>query len=221
VPRSVLERRVGLPLLLAYVGLLVLASWRHEIRPAFLDWPSESARLLLTSLGVTPAVAVFTSDVARGSHEKRTSSCVEVRVVERDGSVRRLYPDDEEPCPGLPPRLGATGDSIALYRSLVVLRAVVAAGRTGPPGAARQRRPELLAAWLTEHFRIRAAARGLDADRFVMNWRESRQNHATGERAERVVALLRWKSGSEESLALSWRPDAEKLRAWWPALEAP
>ena len=81
MPRRVFERRVALPLLLAYVVWLVLASWRHEIRPVLLERPSESARSLSDSLGVTPAIAVSTSDAARGSHEKWTSSCVEVRVV--------------------------------------------------------------------------------------------------------------------------------------------
>lgn len=221
MPRSVFQRRVALPLLLAYVALLVLASWRHEIRPALLEWPSESARSFLNSLGVTPAIAVFTSDVARGSHEKRTSSCVEVRVVERDGHVHQLYPEAEEPCPASAPRLWATAESTSLYRSLVVLRATIAAGRTDPRSGVRQRRPDLLAEWLAEHFRLQAAAQGLDADRFVLHWRESRQNHASGERSQRVVALLRWGADPAQPLALSWRPDADKLQAWWPSPGAP
>lgn len=215
------ERRTGLLLLVSYVALVVLASWRHEIRPLLLETPTATARSILHSLGITPAIAVFTSDAARETDEKRTALCIEVRVVERSGHVRRLYPEDGRRCPPPAPRFWFAGEDIALYRSLMVMRAAVASARSGPPGAGRERRPDLLAEWVAEHFRRRAGARGLEPDSYVLQWRESKQSFATGERRETVVALLRWWPDPARSLALSWQPDAEKLAALWPNPVAP
>jgi hypothetical protein len=210
------RRRIALPLLVSYVAILVLAAWRHEIRPAIFDAPVAAARSFLHALGITPAVAVFTSDVAQESDEKTAASCFEVRVVERGGRVLRMFPEDGATCPAPAPRFWLTGEETALYRSLMLLRAGVGSARRAPPGAGRDLRPRLLAEGIAEHFRLRAAARGLDPDAYVLQWRELQQSFATGERGERVVALLRWWPDPARSLALSWRPNSEKLAALWP-----
>ena len=220
VTRTRLERRLGLLLLVTYAAVIILGAWRHEIRPAFLDTPVDAARALLHALGIPPGVAVFTADTDRVSDAKLVALCVEVRVVERGGRARRLYPDDGRRCPPAPPRLGAGGEEIALYRSLIVLRAAVAAYRTESASTA-ERHPELLAEWIVEHFRARARARGLDAERFALLWREWRWNYATGERNERSVALLTWWSDPARGFTLAWQPGAERLAAAWPVLEAP
>ncbi|MEE2672634.1 MAG: hypothetical protein VX466_02490 [Myxococcota bacterium] len=214
-------RRIGLLSLIFYIALVVLASWRYEIRPGLLEEPAAGARSILHSLGITPAIAVFTSDVARETDVKKTALCIEVRIVEHGGHVRQLYPEAGRRCPATTPRLGFAGEEIALYRVLTVMRAAIASARSGPPGAGRGRRPDLLVEWVAEHFRLRAAAQGLRPDSYVLRWRESKQSFATGKRSESVVALLRWWPDSERSLALSWRPDAEKRAALWPSLAAP
>ena len=219
--RSGFRRRIALPLLVSYVAIVVMAAWRHEIRPVVLDAPTAAARSILHSLGITPAIAVFTTDAAHENDEKTTAFCLEVRIVERGGRVRRLYPEDGTRCPAPAPRFWFAGEDIALYRSLMVLRAAVSLERSGSQWAGRELRPELLAEWLAEHFRGRAAARGLDPDSYVLQWRESKQNFATGERREQVVALLRWWPDPARSLALSWRPDVEKQRALWPSPAVP
>ena len=219
--RSGFQRRIALPLLVSYVVIVVMAAWRHEIRPVILDAPTAAARSILHSLGITPAIAVFTSDAAHENDEKTTAFCLEVRVVERGGRVRRLYPEDGTRCPAPAPRFWFAGEDIALYRSLMILRAGVSSAYHGPPGASRDLQPRLLAEWVAEHFRRRAAARGLDPDSYVLQWRESQQSFATGERGEHVVALLRWWPDPARSLALSWRPDAEKLAALWPSPTSP
>ena len=217
--RSGFKRRIVLPLLVSYVALVVMATWRHEIRPSILDTPAAAARSILHSLGITPAIAVFTSDAARENDEVTTAFCLEVRVVEH--GVRQLFPEGATRCPAPAPRFGFAGEDTALYRSLMILRAGVSSARHAIPGASRDLQPRLLAEGLAEHFRRRAAARGLDPDSYVLQWRVSQQSFATGERSEKVVALLRWWPDPARSLALSWRPDAEKLAALWPSLAAP
>ena len=211
------RRRIALPLLVSYVALVVMATWRHEIRPSILDTPAAAARSILHSLGITPAIAVFTTDAAQENDEKTEAFCLEVRVVERSGRVLRLYPEGGARCPAPAPRFWFGGEETALYRSLMILRAGVSSARHAPPGTSRDLRPRLLAEGMAEHFRRRAAARGLDADSYVLQWRESQQSFTTGERSEHVVALLRWWPDPARSLALSWRPSAEKLAAHWPS----
>lgn len=214
--RAVLWRRIGLALLTGYVVVVVLAAWRHEIRPAFLDRPGRLARSALASAGVRPGVAVFTADTGTAPDAKITASCLEVRVVEVGGATRRLYPLGEAPCPAEPPRLWVTGEAILLSRSAAGLRAAVAAGRTGSLDPSNRRLPRLLAESIADHFRRRVRRQGIAADRYALLWTESRVSYRTGARTRGAVALFEWRESGR--VFVRWRPEERTLRERWPAL---
>ena len=62
--RSRLQRRLRLALLIGYAATVVLASWRHEIRPRVLEAPVMWARGLLGLAGIPPGAAVFSSEIS-------------------------------------------------------------------------------------------------------------------------------------------------------------
>jgi len=219
--RQGLRRGVLLALVCGYAAIVVLAAWRHEIRPHWLEAPAALARGILGWVGVPPGVAVFTADAATAAEAKIEDLCLEVRVVESDGRVRRLYPDPEDPCPAPPPRLWVKGETIWLNRAAVSLRAAVAARRNDPERGADRRAPRLLAQSVAEHFRARARAEGLAPERYALRWTESRVDTQTGDRSRRDVALIRWGAAGEGDLRVFWRPGARVLGAHWPELEAP
>lgn len=218
--RAGLRRGVMLWLLCGYASLVVLAAWRHEIRPGWLDPSATFARGVLGWVGVPPGIAVFSADAAAPS-AKIADLCLEVRIVEPGGQVRRLYPDAEERCPEPPPRFWVKGETIWLNRSAVSLRAAVAARRADSSRRPGDRAPQLLAEAMAEHFRARAHAAGFAPERYALLWTESRVDTKTGARSQRDVALMRWGREGEGDLRLSWRPDAPLLRAHWPELGAP
>jgi len=218
--RAGLRRGLLLSLVGGYAAIVVLAAWRHEIRPAWLDAPAAVARGVLGWAGVPPGVAVFTADSATAAEAKIADLCLEVRIVDASGRARRLHPEAGERCPAPQPRLWVKGETIWLNRATVSLRAAVAARRRDP-SFARGRTQRLLAEALAAHFRARAHAEGLAPERYALLWAESRVDTSTGERSERKVALMRWGPTGEGDLRVSWRPDASLLDAYWPALETP
>ena len=221
VTRTVLQRRVLVAALACYVAVVVLAAWRHEIRPRWLDPPAALARSVLRTAGIPPGVAVFSADVPRTPDLKITALCLSVRIVERDGRVRQLHPRAGAGCPSPAPRLWVTGEEIALYRSATSLRAAVAARFTGALHPSQERHPKLLAESIAEHFRKRARARGFAPERYALLWREATLSERTGVRGERVVALMRWEADAERGVTLGWRPDPERLARDWPGLDEP
>jgi hypothetical protein len=221
VTRSVIQRRVLLPLLVLYAAIVVLAAWRHEIRPAFLDPPAAWARSVLGLAGIPPGVPVFTSETDTLPDEKIAVQCLEVRGVAVDGAARRIHPAGGRVCPAPSPRLWVRGEDIALSRFVMGMRSGVASRREGTLAPSRVRVPRLLADSMAEHFRKRTGAEGLAPDRYALLWTESRVSYRTGARSERIVALVRWRADPGEGVFVSWRPDERTLREYWPALGQP
>ncbi|RIL07535.1 MAG: hypothetical protein DCC71_02625 [Proteobacteria bacterium] len=86
--------RLASALLTAYAAVLVVAALPPEVRPRWLDLPSEAGRIALRSLAIKPGVAVFET----GRDDPRIlvrQDCI--RVVGRDAHGRETVfapPDD-------------------------------------------------------------------------------------------------------------------------------
>jgi hypothetical protein len=225
--RTTRARRIGVFALVAYVAIVTLAAWRHEIRPAVLDPPTALARSALALLGIPPGVAVFTAEVDTSPDSKIASLCLEARAVEGEGPARRIYPEAGRRCPAPAPRLWVRGEDIALSRFAVSMRSAVASHRAGTLSAARVRFPRLLAESLAEHIQSRARADGLTPTRYAVLWTESRIGYGSGARSDRIVALLRWRADATSGEAgdggvfVSWSPDKRTLQQHWPAVDEP
>ncbi len=216
--RALIERRIVLPLLVGYVVLLVVAAWRHEIRPAVFDRATDFARGALGLAGISPGVAVFTADTGSAPDEKIETICLEVRDVSED-AVRQVYPGEGVSCPARPPRLWVRGEQIFLQRSVVILRAAAAARRAGGSDPSRTRLAKLLARSIGAHFVGRERLAGAAPDRYLLLWREARISYRTRSRSDRIVALLGWRRASRPGVFIAWRPDEATLRerGWGPA----
>ncbi len=210
--RAVLERRILVPVLVGYVALLVLAAWRHEIRPAVLDRAVDFARGTLGFVGIRPGVAVFTVDSGSAPDAKIVAICLEVRSSTDRGVGRRVYLAADATCPAQPPRMWVRGEEIFLDRSVVGLRAAAARRRAGDSDLERARFAKLLAQSIAAHFVGRDRLAGAAADRYALLWREARVSYRTRARSDRVVALISWRSASDPRLRVAWQPDDATLR---------
>jgi len=221
VTRALLQRRVLLPVLIGYAAIIVIASWRAEIRPPFLDLPVAVARNLIGLLGVPPGVAVFTTDDVVLRDEVFEAFCLEVRTVEGDRPARRIYPPPGRVCPAPPPRLWIRGEEIALERMARALQSSAAWRRAGTLAPSQIRFPKLFSESLADHFRSRARADGLAPDRYALLWTSWKRSLVSGESSERIVAIIRWQADPGGNLFISWSPDEQKLQEHWPELEKP
>jgi hypothetical protein len=219
VKRELLERRILVPVLVGYVALVALATLRHEIRPAVLDRATDFARGTLGLAGIRPGVAVFTADTGSAPDAKIAAICLEVRSLSEGGAGRQIYPAEDASCPARPPRLWVRGEQILLDRSVMSLRAAVAARRAGDSGPSRMRFAKLLARSIAAHFVARDRLAGAAADRYALLWREARISYRTRARSDRIVALLSWRNAADPQVFIAWQPDEAKLRehGWDPA----
>jgi hypothetical protein len=218
VKRALLERRILVPVLVVYVALLVLAAWRHEIRPAVFDRATDFARNTLGLVGILPGVAVFTADTGRTQEAKIAAICLEVRDLSESGTQRQIYPAEDASCPAPPPRLWVRGEQIFLDHSVMKLRSAVVAHRAGVAGPARGRYAKLLARSIAAHFVGRDRLAGAAADRYALLLREERISYLTRARSDHIVALLGWRNAADPQVFIAWQPDEAKLRehGWEP-----
>lgn len=212
------ERWALVPVLVAYVVLLVLAAWRHEVRPAVFDRVTNFARGALGLVGIPPAVAVFSADTGSAPDAKIAEICLEVRGLRDAGAQRQIYPGLGASCPEPAPRLWVRGEQVFLHRSVVSLRAAVAAHRSGASAPGRMRFAKLLADSIGAHFVRRDGLMGGSADRYLLLWREARISYRTRARSDRIVALFDWRSAAEPEVFIAWKPvDAlMRSRGWEP-----
>jgi hypothetical protein len=220
VRRSSLRRRLGIALLLGYAAIVVLAAWRHEIRPSFLERPVVWARSLLALAGIPPGVAVFSTETEVLSDALIVSQCFEVRGVAGNAPARRIYPEGGRVCPAPSPRIWVRGEDIALYRFATGLRSAAASQPGESLFRSRERFARLLAETIGEHFRSRAE-REFAPDRYALLWTELHVDYRSGEHSERVVALVRWRADPDEGVFVSWSPDDRTLGEHWPLLGEP
>ena len=206
------ERKILVPALVVYIAVLVLASWRHEIRPGVFDGVSDLARNMLGVAGIPPAVAVFSADTASAPDAKIAAIRPEVRGISEDGSQMRIYPSEGAVCPAPSPRLWVRGEEIFLHRSLVSLRAAAASRQAGDHDPRRMLFARLLGNSIRGHFVGRARSRAQEADRGLLLWRESRISYETHARTDRVVAVFEWRSASDPRVFIAWKPDERRLR---------
>jgi hypothetical protein len=206
------ERWILVPALIGYVALLVMAAWRHEIRPAAFDGVTEFARHALGLAGIPPAVAVFSADVGSAPDAKIAAICLEVRALRSGDEGRQIYPNAATPCPAPSPRVWVRGEQAFLHRSVVIVRAAVAAHRAGHATPQRMRFARRLAGAIGAHFVRRDQIAGGIADRYALLWEESRISYRTRTRSENTVALFDWPGIADPQVSIAWRPDDATLR---------
>jgi hypothetical protein len=218
VMRALLERRILVPLLVGYVVMLVVAAWRHEIRPAVFDRATVFARGALGHAGIVPGVAVFTADTGRTQGAKIAAICLEVRALSESGTGRQIYPAEDASCPARPPRLWVRGEQIFLNHAVMNLRTAVVARRAGDSDPSLRRFAKLLARSIAAHFIGRDRLTGTAADIYTLLWREARISYRTRARSDHIVALFDWRSAPDPQLFIVWQPDAATLRehGWDP-----
>jgi len=212
VKRALLERRVLVPVLVVYLALLVLAAWRHEIRPAVLDRATYFARDTLGLAGIVPGVAVFTADTGRTQETKVAAICLEVRDLSDIGTQRQIYPAEDASCPAHPPRLWVRGEQIFLNHAVMTLHQSVVARRAGDSSRGRERFARLLARSIAAHFVGRDSLAGAAADRYALLWRETRVSYLTRARSDYIIALLGWRNAADPQVFIAWQPDEATLR---------
>ena len=85
-----------MPLILLYMGILLIAAWPREIRPISLHGEHEWAERVLESVGIRAGMAVF-SGTPEKMPELVVGRCTLATGIDARGRRRRIYPKD--PCP--------------------------------------------------------------------------------------------------------------------------
>ena len=91
---------VLMPILLLYMGVLVLSAWPTDVRPTFLDDAHAAVYSALESVGVRAGLPVFVGQAKPLEYLKR-ARCTIVTGVEANGKKSRVYPTDDCPTKGL------------------------------------------------------------------------------------------------------------------------
>jgi hypothetical protein len=208
--------RVRLPLLLGYIALLVLAAWREEIRPAFLDRSSIWAERTLRRVGIFAGIAVFSPEV---KHEERQlflrQRCLEVLAESAGAPPERIYPEAE--CPAVSPRIRVGPHETMLTRLMnwaaddeVDRRAT---GRRPGPGEVTL--PEAILPSIAYHFDRQERLAGRPRDRFTMLYTHHMVRYDTGERTVEPIVLFRFTVGGTEPGRVLWHPTERQLATLW------
>jgi hypothetical protein len=87
----VLRKFFFLPLILLYMGTLLLAGWQREVRPRWLNVEYEYAVRLLESVGIRSGMPVFAGTPERMS-KLIVGRCPLVTAIDVRGRRRRIYP---------------------------------------------------------------------------------------------------------------------------------
>jgi len=197
---SSLRDAVLLPLLLLYIGALLLAATPPEIRPAWLDRASQRTSRALAALGIVPGHAVFTSPSA--SDDVPRAYCVRIqgRVA---GSERADLFRPEPLCPTPEIRWSLPPLQRAVHRMLVT--AQLGADRL-PQQSLRLHR-DLGRYWCTRSY---LADRSLAE--VSLAWWLVRVNYRTGAQTTAPQLYLRFDCNRQQIVSRVWAPTTEQLR---------
>ena len=208
---SPLRRWVGLPLLLSYTLLLMLASLVPEVRPRVLDTPYEFARSVLDVAGIRSGHVLMRSNYP-GDYRFQ-SYCMIVRG-QGEGSERVfLFPRDGV-CPrhGFRPRLPPM--ERALYRVLrsAWWQALLAERQ---PAGPHKRRARSTLARIATHYCQREEVRGLARPRISLAWYVYEVSYDSGDLRRGNFLHFGWLCDEARLVNESWFPsDSQLLRFW-------
>jgi hypothetical protein len=218
--RTEITRRsgLGLCLLVGYAALLVLAGWRHEIRPSALDGAHRFAKGFLVRHGIQPGMSVFNVEGEGGPITR--AHCVEVLGRTANGPASPVYPVDRS-CPPEGLRLSVPFEETLVHRLLVELSArmlLLESGKAPPTTQAAARR---ILKCMAYHFGARARAAGLEADEFLLRWVRHAIDYDSGAAERRNILLMRWRRGELGEPELTWFPPDAVVEAAWRRWEEP
>lgn len=214
VARARLRRFLGLPLLLGYSALLVLAALVPEVRPDALDAPHDFARAALEVAGIR-AGHVLMASTYEGDYRFQ-AYCMIVRGQAEPSAPVFLFPADGV-CPrsGLRPRLPPM--ERALYR---FLRSAwwqrIRSERHDPLGVHQSRARRTLRR-IGTHYCARSELRDLDAARVSLAWYVYEVSYETGDLRRGNFLFFEWSCDEKRLLSESWFPSDRQMLAFWGA----
>jgi hypothetical protein len=212
---------VRLPLLAGFIGLLVLAAWREEIRPSIFDGPSRWAELTLRRFGIFPGIAVFSPEVELEDRQMfLRQRCFEVLAESGGAPPKRIFPDGT--CPDRGPRIRVGPEETMLTRMMTWAHDDEADRRaTGRrPGPGEVTLPEAILPAIAYHFDRRERLAGRPVDRFTGLSTLHLVRYDTGERVVEPIVLFSFSAGGREPGRVLWYPTERQIAALWHAESA-
>lgn len=209
------RQRLLFPVLVVFIGMLILGAWRGEVRPRFLDAPAEGARNWLRRIGVHSGLAVFSSHYQARRNRTSKGRCLQVLARSGDGPFERIYP--ERTCPPQGLRLAVLPEEVMVTRFLMWATAEEARRRmedAPPPPPGWVLLPDVLLPSLAYHFDHRERLKGTPRDELLMLV----TNHVllldTGEDAVQYVLILDvdFEAGPSRFL---WFPSEREVSELW------
>jgi len=211
------KRRLLFPLLLILIALMILAAWRHEIRPAFLDGAVAFAGRSLQRVGIYAGDPVFGAEVelagARGTPQE---TCIEVLAHDAGAPADLIFPDYRE-CPIRTARLHMKPEEVMLARFMLHATADEATRRaegTPHPGPGYTTTADALLRSMASHFVQRERLQGRRHDEYSVIVRQHVVEFATGDVV--VVPLVHFTfSGDGTPGSQTWFPPPQQAEIWW------
>jgi len=199
--------------------VLVLATLRQEIRPAFLDRPSETAADWLESVGIFPGQAVFSPEFDfAGRNLFLTGRCLEVLASTGNAPAVRIFPRSFA-CPGTH-LVRMDSERLMLTRLITAINDDESERRAGvrpPPRAGEISFADALLPAIAYHFDRQEKRRGTPRDQLTMLCSYHYVRYDTGERVVDPIVLARFRVGGGPGRVL-WSPTEQQLDALWRPL---
>ena len=212
-----MRRRLLFPALLILIGLMILAAWRHEIRPSFLDGAHAFAERSLQRVAIYVGDPVFGAEVeladARGTPQE---ICIEVLSRDVGAPARLIFPDYRE-CPIKTMRPHMRPEEVMFARVMMTATADEATRRSAGIGASAPgytTAADALLRSLASHFVQRERVQGRRHDEYSVIVRQHVVEFATGDVI--VVPLVYFTfSGDGTPGRQAWFPPQQQADAWW------
>ena len=192
-------------MLLFYVSLLVLGSWREEIRPSFLEKPQLLAKHLLGKVGIVAGQGVFST----GDQDSPliTAHQFVVRGVDRRGRELRLDRGEDEPPRGL--LLFTSQERVFLARLMMALHTLKSREDKGLAYKGPSKMRRILKTFI-QHFRWQARRQGSNVQEMHVLW--TLHGLDSGDYAPR----------SQDMVYVHWRANDDALQPiWYPTPDHP
>jgi hypothetical protein len=210
VVKSRLQSWIATPLLLTYMTTLVVSAWPPEIRPAWLDAPSEGATaFLFQRFGIVAGEPLF--NAAESSDWLRRAFCVKVRshtstqrrspilfprsgLCQVDGFRIRLPPVDR-----------------TLHRLLVIAWGASESGKLPTP------RSDRFLARIGQHFCFASKSSAAPGEQVSLIWYWYHENYLSGEIRHYNALQFRFDCEDNHLARQRWNIDDRAFATFWGA----